>query len=279
MTDLIHVSNFSGGLCSFFATQRIVQEFGTKNAVLLFADTLYEDQSLYDFNRRAEDLLGVQIVRISQGINIWELFRREGLIGHDRFPICSTKLKREPLNEWMEAHYELDHRQENMFKPKASVVLGFDFSEWNRVNDFQNAHPNWTLEAPMTEPALWDKCKMIREAERLGFTTPQLYDLGFPHNNCGGRCVKAGITHWVHLYRVLPESYLGAEREERDTRIVLRDRGVSNWQFTILKDRRGGETKPLSLESLRLRIEAGEQFPSNDWGGCGCGGDQNKSPS
>ena len=42
--------------------------------------------------------------------------------------------------------------------------------------------------------------------------------------------------------------------------------------MTMLKDRRGGVTKSLSLEALRLRVESGEEFPKYDWGGCGCGG-------
>jgi hypothetical protein len=60
------------------------------------------------------------------------------------------------------------------------------------------------------------------------------------------------------------------ENEEVATQKDFRLRGISNWQFTILKDRRGGETKPLLLRDLRIRIESGEQFPKYAWGGCGC---------
>src|ERR1019366_307695 len=50
------------------------------------------------------------------------------------------------------------------------------------------------------------------------------------------------------------------------------ERGIQNWQFTVLKYRLNNETKPLSLFDLRLRIEAGEDLPKMEWGGCGCGG-------
>lgn len=270
MSEIKHISNFSGGLCSFWATMRAIEANGKDNVVALFADTLYEHPDLYDFNRRAEDVMGIPITRICVGLTPWQLFRREGLIGNDRFPICSTKLKREPLNSWMETYYEMDHRQENLFKPKAEVVLGFDFTEYNRVADFQNQHLNWTVEAPMTDEPLWDKCKMLREALRLGFKEPELYALGFPHNNCGGGCVKAGISHFVHLYHVLPEVFNKWETEEQETLTEFSRRGIS--RFTILKDRRGGETMRLSLLDLRLRIESGEKFSRTDWGGCGCGG-------
>jgi hypothetical protein len=266
-----YISNFSGGLCSFFASKRLVDEFGPASVVNLFADVLIEHPDLYEFNRRSEDLLGVPITRISLEISPWELFRKEGLIGNDRSPICSVRLKREPLNAWMASHYELDSGQQNAFYGPATVALGFDFTEWNRVNDFQNAHPTWRIRAPMTEAPVWDKCKMISEATRLGFKMPELYVMGFPHNNCGGACVRSGISHFVHLYRVLPAKYLEWEAEELATQDEFRRRGIENWNFTILKDRRGGVTKPLTLRTLRLRIEAGEEFDKNDWGGCGCG--------
>lgn len=266
------ISNFSGGLCSFFATVREIERNGKENVIPLFADTLYESPDLYEFNRRAEDIMGIPIIRICEGLTPWELFRREGLIANDRFPICSTKLKREPLNAWMESKYEMDHRQQNAFAEHAVVVLGFDFTEFNRVVDFQNQHPTWTVSAPMTDEPLWDKCKMRREAERLGFKEPELYTLGFPHNNCGGGCVKAGISQFVHLYHVKPDIYAKWESEELLTLEDFSRRGISNGHFTILKDRRGGQVKPLSLFALRMRIESGEKFRMNDWGGCGCGG-------
>lgn len=266
-----HVVNFSGGLCSFWSSWRTIEAHGRENTLNLFADTLYESPDLYDFNRRAEDILEIPLTRICVGLTPWELFRSEGLITNDRFPICSTKLKREPLNAWMEANFEMDGTQANFIKPHAKVVLGFDFSEWNRVADFQAAHPAWSIEAPMTEEPLWDKCRMISEAQKLGFKTAELYALGFPHNNCGGGCVKAGISHWVHLLKVKPETFAKWESEELSTRENFRERGISNWQFTILKDRRNGTTKPMTLRQLRERVESGEKFRTDDWGGCGCG--------
>ena len=191
--------NFSGGACSFWAAHREIKEYGSKNVVLIFADVLIEHPDLYDFNRRAEDKLGVQITRICVGKTPWQIFREQGLIANARFPICSIRLKREPLNQWMEQNYELSVNQQNMFKEHGVVVLGFDWNELHRVSEFQLEHPTWALSAPMTDAPIWDKCKMLSECERLGFKKQTLYELGFPHNNCGGACVRAGISHFVHL--------------------------------------------------------------------------------
>lgn len=109
IVGMTYLSNFSGGACSFWALMREIEKHGKSNVVPIFADTLTESQDLYDFNRRVEDYLQIGIVRICKGLTVWELFRKEGMIGNDRFPICSTKLKREPLNDWMQAHYEMDH--------------------------------------------------------------------------------------------------------------------------------------------------------------------------
>lgn len=262
--------NFSGGLCSFWSAKREIETFGKENVILLFADTLIEDSDLYDFNRRVEDSLGIQITRLSVGMTPWQLFRKEHLIANNGAPICSIRLKREPLNEWMESNYELDYCQRNFLKPHATVVLGFDWTETHRISNFQAEHPTWTVSAPMTDAPFWDKCKMLSEARLLGFKSPKLYELGFPHNNCGGACVRAGISHFVHLLKVLPLVYSVWEREELETIAYFITLGVN--PLSILKDRRGGKAKMLTLKMLRERVESGEVFDKYDWGGCGCGG-------
>lgn len=264
------IVNFSGGLCSFWAAHRVIEKHGPQDVILLFADTLVEDEDLYRFNEQASGLLGVPITRIATGETPWDLFRRHGLIGNNRFPICSIYLKREPLNDWMEAAYEMRAGQENFLFESAAVVLGFDWTEDHRVREMRLEHPAWIIEAPMTEEPIWDKCRMEREARSLGLEIPRLYKLGFPHNNCGGRCVRAGISHWVHLYRTLPDKFAEWEKEEWETAADFRTRGIE--PLSMLKDRRGGETKNLYLRDLRARIEAGEKFTREDWGGCGCGG-------
>jgi 3'-phosphoadenosine 5'-phosphosulfate sulfotransferase (PAPS reductase)/FAD synthetase len=265
-----HIVNFSGGDCSFWAAHRVIHQYGKENVVLLFADTLIEDEDLYTFNTKAEEILGVKITRVSVEITPWALFRKEGLIANNRFPICSVRLKREPLDEWMISNFEMLEDQSNFLLEKAILYLGFDWTEEHRLADIRREKPGFKIEAPMQWDPIWDKCKMRTEAEALGLPEQKLYKLGFPHNNCGGRCVRAGISHWVHLYRMLPARFLEWEFEEQTTMEDFRRRGIE--PLTMLKDRRGGETKNLSLRDLRLRIEAGEKFDRNDWGGCGCGG-------
>jgi hypothetical protein len=264
------ICNFSGGLCSFFAAKREVDAFGPMNCTLLFADTLVESKELYAFNQQASAFLGVPITRVSLEITPWQLFRKQRMIGNNRFPICSIYLKRELLNAWMVEHFEMDRRANNFLLPNGVVSMGFDWTEEHRTNEMRNEHPTWEVSAPMQEGEIWDKCRMQREAAKLGFATPDAYKQGFPHHNCGKRCVRAGISHWVHLFHVDRPAYEEWESEEWDTAIYLKNEGVE--PFSMLKDRRGGETKNLYLRELRARIESGELFDKHDWGGCGCGG-------
>lgn len=235
----------------------------------LFADTLIEDAELYDFNEWTAEYFGVPITRVSREITPWELFRKEGLIANNRAPICSIRLKREPLNEWHRANLT---PRNSLFGPPDTIYVGLDWTEINRLTDLREALPEWQIEAPMAEwKPLWDKCKMLTELEVLsGRPLPKAYRDGFPHNNCGRRCVRAGITHWVHLYKTDPEQFLEWEREEQLTIAEFQTRGIK--PLTVLKDRRGGVTKNLSFAQLRERILANDStLPKDDWGGCGCG--------
>jgi hypothetical protein len=254
-----HVVNFSGGLCSAWAAKRVVDRYGRSGVTLLFADTLIEDAELYEFNKQWSDYLGVPITRICEGLTPWELFRRKGIIANSRFPVCSILLKREPLDIWHRTH---------CLELNTVIYVGMDWEEGDRLAKMRVAKPQWRIEAPMQWEPIWDKQRMVTEAEKVGIRIPRLYRLGFPHNNCGGRCVAAGISHFVHLNHVLPDKNLEWEREEIYTQEVLKQRGIEG--FTVLKDRRGGVKRPLSLRQLRERIESGEKFPRFEWGACGC---------
>lgn len=64
----------------------------------------------------------------------------------------------------------------------------------------------------------------------------------------------------------MPERFAFHEQQEREFRAMLgRD------DVTILRDRRGGGSRPLTLEDLRLRAEAADQtLDLLEVGGCGC---------
>lgn len=69
------------------------------------------------------------------------------------------------------------------------------------------------------------------------------------HNNCGGVCVRGGQKHWLHLLSVFPDRYAQADEHEQRLRAELGD-------VAILRERRGGISRPLTLAELRRRHQA-----------------------
>jgi hypothetical protein len=95
--------------------------------------------------------------------------------------------------------------------------------------------------------------------------------------NCGGFCVKAGHSQFAHLLKTLPEVYRYHEQKEQEFRDFIGRGDVS-----ILRDRRGGVTRPLTMRDLRLRLEKGalEGLDLCGFqGGCGCMLDDSDEPA
>lgn len=249
-----HVVSFSGGICSFWAAQRVIDFYGKTDVVLLFADTMMEDEDLYRFLMDAVAYLGVPITRIADGRTPWQVFSDEAFLGNSRVDLCSRILKRELLDKW--------HRV-NCDPASTTLYVGIDWTEEHRLTRLQLRKPLWNIQAPMTGKPLWDKCQMTTELSKIGIQPPKLYKMGFPHNNCGGFCIKAGQAHFAHLLKVMPERYAWHEANENKMRERLGN-------VSIMKDRRGGKQTTLSMAQLRERVESGEEFDRFDWGGCGC---------
>lgn len=257
-----HVVQFSGGLCSFWAAHRVIEQYGRQNVTLLFADTKMEDEDLYQFIADAEDYLNVRVVSLAEGRTPWELFSHKGMLGNSRFPLCSVILKREVLDAW---------RKVNTMPETHTFHLGLDWTEEHRMvgvggkPGMVEVFKPWNVTAPMMSEPIWDKCRMQNEWVALGYKLPRLYTMGFPHNNCGGFCIKAGHAHFAHLLKMMPDRFRFHESNENNVR------EKTGKDYSILNDRRGdGKKKTLTLSMLRERIERGEDFDRDDWGGCGC---------
>lgn len=252
-----YVVQYSGGAGSYEAARRIIEREGRNGVVLLFADTLIEDASLYRFLDETSARLGVPVTRIADGRTPWQVFRDERFIGNSRVDPCSKILKRQLCDKWM---------RENA--PDATSVLGLDWTEEHRITSAQArlAAMGWRTEFPLNEAPWFSKTATLRSLEAQGITIPRLYLLGFSHNNCGGFCVKAGQGHFARLLRELPDVYARHEAEEEATREYL-----GRYDIGVLTDRRGGQRVPMTLRQFRERVQAKTLAPDLfDIGGCGC---------
>ncbi|MFE9064848.1 hypothetical protein [Streptomyces violaceusniger] len=254
-----HVVMWSGGITSWAVARLVVERYGPENVTLLFADTLIEDEDLYVFNEKASAQLGVPITRVADGRDPWQVFEDKRWLGNTRIAQCSLELKLKVCRDWLEASTD----------PADTVLyVGIDWTETHRLPAIVKGWLPWKTLAPLAEPPYRDKQQILAEARSVGLDIPRLYKLGFAHNNCGGACVKGGQAQWARLLAVFPERYARAEAaEEKMRRLLGKD-------VSILRDRTGGTTRPLTLATLRTRIEQDRtdqlSFDYLDWGGCGC---------
>jgi hypothetical protein len=191
----------------------------------------------------------------NDGKTIWDVFKEKRFLGNSRVDPCSRILKREPMRRWLE-----DNRD-----PADTVAhVGFDWTEDHRIKRMAGYWAPWAVECPLTWEPLLDKHQALMVLRQAGIEPPRLTRQGFPHANCGGGCVKAGIGQFKHLLKVAPDTYAEWEAGEQELRDLLGD-------VTILTDRTHHTRRPLSLRSLRLRVESQPSlFDGEDYGGCNC---------
>ncbi len=252
-----HIVFFSGGIGSWMTANRVIDKHGKENVILLFTDTLIEDEDLYRFMDDVEVDLGIPITRIADGRTPWEVFKDVRWLGNSRLAQCSHILKQKPAEKWIKDN----------FKPDECILyLGIDWSEEHRTKAPTKNWAPYKVEFPMCEPPYMYKHDMIDALKKKGIEVPLLYKLNFSHNNCGGRCVRGGQGHWAHLLELMPDRFNEVEGFEKEMQEFLEK------DVTILKRTIDGEQENLSLQKLREEYEAGkkEQLDMFDIGGCGC---------
>jgi hypothetical protein len=299
---------YSGGICSWAAARRIVDEYGPEGVHLLFADTIVEDEDLYRFLiEGAADLCGIErgvIVHlasaalaippveadrmaerkaalaslrvaaqtlipslhwIADGRTPWEVFRDERFIGNSRTDPCSKILKRQLMDRWREEHCD---------RLETTLVFGLDWSERGRIEGDGKEKPGhralmmeagWRPVYPLDERPYLIRQDIIAALRARGIGPPRLYGLGFPHNNCGGNCVKMGLGQARHLYRTLPDRYRWHAAQERQALTVI---GTTALPFLTLRG--GGKRRRVSMERFGQMVEREpDLFADHGWG---CGG-------
>ncbi len=259
-----HLVMFSGGVGSWATAKRVVAKHGKQDVTLLFADTNMEDPDLYRFLDEASTDIGIPVTRIADGRNVWEVFAERHTIGNGKVDLCSSALKRDLLDEWRNAHFTPED---------TTIYIGIDWTEKHRLERAQEKGAPWRYEAPLCERPYKLKSELLGELKAAGIEIPRLYRLGFPHNNCGGFCIKAGHKQFALLLRTMPERYAWHEAQEERVREIQRQRGII--PSSVLYHRRGGAGRVrITMKEFREAIESNAELPFEETdlaAGCGCG--------
>ncbi len=243
------VGMYSGGASSFMACLR------SKPDVLLFADTGEEHPSLYESLEKGAEVIGSPLVKVGIEGGMEKLIAYHRAIPSSRLPFCSRGLKVKPCNDWL-----------NENAKGAQVVIGYIWEEQERIKRTREQYAKRGHEAlfPLVDQKPWlTQQECIEEHKRL-VGAQSLYELGFPHNNCGGACVKAGISQWKRLLEVDPERF--ALWEQREAEISQ----LHGKTCAILKRYK----KAYPLHQLKSDVLANVPLPMHEYGGCGCFSDE-----
>tara|TARA_R110000803_G_scaffold18124_3_gene48651 strand:- start:126 stop:896 length:771 start_codon:yes stop_codon:yes gene_type:complete len=245
---------FSSGISSWAAGKRYAEEHGTEGMVLLFADTLIEDDDNYRFLNEAAVNIGCEVTTLTDGRNPFEIMKQRRIIGNSRIDPCSDVLKRKLLHKW---------QAENCDK-NTPIIFGLSWEEMNRSERLKARAPEWNYVTPLCDAPYITKNDQLAWAKSEGIMPPRLYEMGFPHANCGGFCIKAGQANFKLLLKNFPERYAEAEEWELGMQDYL------ECENTILRTTVNNERVNLSLKQLREKIESEEPIDEFDFGGCAC---------
>lgn len=244
--------SLSGGLSSFMCAELLRRE--SADFDLIFCDTLSEDRDLYRFLDDQEHYFGKKIIVLSQGMDIWQAQEKVSYQANSRNDPCSRVLKREPFKKYMRENYSPDD---------TTIVIGIGHKEKHRTKDFERNHAPFKVIAPLTE-LTYTNDDIADICEAAGFNAPELYNYDFPHNNCGGFCVKAGQKQAALLLKHKPHTYRWHEEKQE----ILFER-MGKKHPTIRKTVDGVMTY-LSLREFREFLESGGAPEMYDEGGCAC---------
>ncbi len=248
-----YIISLSGGIAS--AASAIIAHRLKLDYELVFADTLIEDEDLYRFITEISEKLKKPLVHLKDGRTPWEVFQDVRYIGNSRTAHCSAVLKTDQVRKWLDTNAG----------PEDILVLGMYLDEEDRL---ERAAAKW---APRAVTSLLIENDIFpgrasQLVEELGVAAPKLYSLGFPHNNCGGMCVRAGQGQFATLLARKPETYRQHEQAMEDTMAAI---GPTARPFIrVTRDRK---IDYLTMKEFRERVEDGSLKPDlYEMGGCGC---------
>jgi len=115
--------------------------------------------------------------------------------------ICTAELKIVPRNEWQ--------------RPDDIHVWGYTADEVSRIEKFENKFPELSFDWILRDKGIY-KRRALKILEDEKIKLPEMYNLGFDHNNCIG-CVKAtSPDYWRKIRRLFPSQFAERSRVSRE---------------------------------------------------------------
>lgn len=188
------ISWFSAGVSSAIATKLALNKYGNVKVIYTHIEDQHKDTMR--FIKDCEAWFGVPIeILQSPLMSVDGACRASGFVNSPYGAACTRLLKKRVRKEW-----ELDHSG-------YSYVWGFDCSkrERERAEGIVETMMDISHIFPLIDGNI-DKQAAHGILEVAGIRRPEMYDLGYPNNNCIG-CVKGGIGYWNKIREDFPDVF------------------------------------------------------------------------
>lgn len=193
---------FSCGAASAVAAKKTVEKYGAQCEVL-YCDTMATEHP--DNRRFFEDVQRwlerpIKVLKSSRYATIDDVFMQRRYMSGPRGALCTTELKKFPREAYQ--------------RPDDTHVFGYTREEQKRADDFEERNPTLAVEWVLIDAGI-SKEDCGRILADAGIKLPQLYALGFEHNNCLG-CVKStSAGYWNRVRRTFPEVFARRVQQSR----------------------------------------------------------------
>lgn len=235
-----HIIFFSGGISSFVVADYVKTRYPMDNIVLYFTDVMWENYDLYRFIDEVSDKLQLPLLTHSKGITPMELMFEQKVIFNSLIGACSRILKTKvasdflrkneqpPIVKWRNKEYLKDEN----FTENAILYFGIGFDEMHRAPDIITNWQPFEVNMPLIDHSISKEAAL----KKYNIRQPILYDLGFAHNNCNGRCVKAGQGHFKNLKHKMPDVFQKLMKDEHYMKLYVSAyhyiKGINEHGFT-----------------------------------------------
>lgn len=193
---------FSCGAASAVAAKLAVEKY--PDCQVVYCDTLATEHS--DNARFFQDIqrwIGktITVIKSAKYTDVDEVFERERYMAGIAGARCTVEMKKVPRMAYQ--------------RPDDVHVFGYTVDEQKRIKDFRANNPELNLEWILADNFIrkTDCYRMLTEA---GIKLPEMYALGFEHNNCVG-CVKAtSPTYWQRVAKYFPVDFARRAKQSRE---------------------------------------------------------------
>lgn len=185
---------FSCGAASAVAAKLALEKYGPR-AHVVYCDTLASE---HPDNRRffveCERWFGrpIEVIRSKKYASVDEVFARERYMSGIAGAKCTVEMKKVP--------------REAFQHPSDTHVFGYTVEEQKRADQFEKNNPELAVEWILVDQGV-TKVECLRRLKAAGIALPEMYRLGFDHNNCLG-CVKSQSPgYWNKIRRLFPDVF------------------------------------------------------------------------